>query len=331
MAGNELVVQEERSVSITENSVAMTVNNVQMAEKMVSEVLEKDIDYGQTPGTQGMGLWDAGASKIMAAYNCYPEHHVLEHTEEEDLIAWCIQVSLINRNTGAVIGSGIGSASTRETKYKYRWVYDPENYGYGTDEIKKLKTRSSGKSLQYRVLNAEVGELSNTLFQMASKRAEVDASRGMPGVASALKKLFAGGITHEEPAGQDIDWSGFWGECNRMGLDEPTVHELLGVKSVNDWVTTGGTKKGALVFIQRKLDQRRSNPAGEKIVWTKDNLKNVNDLLRACNMDFGLQPASVYREAGYATRKAFEDNVRDYWETYQAIKEIHKTEEEKPS
>jgi hypothetical protein len=42
-----------------------------------------------------------------------------------------------------------------EYKYKYRWVKDPESYGYSQEQKKELKTRSGYKEneIMYRINN----------------------------------------------------------------------------------------------------------------------------------------------------------------------------------
>lgn len=239
---------------LTETAIQTIQHNIEMAQKLVIGVLENDIDYGRTPGTPTASLWDPGAAKIMAAFNCYSGHQVLYHTEEDNLISWCIEAQLISRQSQQVIATGVGAASTRETKYKYRWVDKPEEFGYDLEQIKKLKTKQSGRGVLFRIENPEYGELVNTLFQMAAKRAEVDGTKSLPGVGSALKKLFSGGIksTRKEP-----DWGGFWGRVAQLGLSEQQVHEMLGVTSVNQWIAQGKTLDQAI----RTLSERLSEPA----------------------------------------------------------------------
>ena len=63
---------------------------------------------------------------------------------------------------------------TMKRKKGKRWT--EENKVYEVDE--------------YRVENPEYGEQVNTIAQMAAKRAETDAAKTLPGVASALRRLF---------------------------------------------------------------------------------------------------------------------------------------------
>jgi len=277
-------VIETAPLELTETAIQTIQHNIGLAQKLVVSVLEKDIDYGRTPGTPANALWDPGAAKVMAAFNCYSGHQVIYHTEEENLISWCIEAQLISRQSQQVVATGVGAASTRETKYKYRWVEKPEEFGYDLEQAKKLKTKQSGYKVLFRIENPEYGELVNTLFQMAAKRAEVDGVKSLPGVGSALKKLFSGGIkdTRKEP-----DWAGFWGRVAQLGLSEERVHEILGVTSVNQWIAQGKTLDQAIKFISGKLAPgaqatKEAPPAeleGEgfhiDLIWLNESLKEL--------------------------------------------------------
>jgi hypothetical protein len=198
-------------------------------------------------------LFDPGAQKIANAFNCYPKHNVLFHEETENLISYTIEAQFIHRGSQQIIGSGIGAASTLEPKHKYRWVRDPENYGYSQEEIALLKTRTEGQEEDeesvtlYRILNPEYGELVNTIAQIAAKRAEVDGAKSLPGVASALKKLLSGKMKPEE------DWNKFWASTRNMSLSPDQVHAMLGVKSVKEWVAQGKSLNDALKQVSEAL------------------------------------------------------------------------------
>jgi len=332
--GTQVVVRETGEileaplVTLSEVSIANIAQNVAMAEKLVTTLLEREIDYGRTPGTPTDGLWDAGAGKIFAGFNCYVDHQVLFHTDEEKLISWCIQANIISRQTQTIVGTGVGAASTKETKYKYRWVEDPQNYGYGDDEIAKMKTRDGGR--RYRITNPEYGELVNTLFQMAAKRAEVDGARSMPGVGGALKKLFERKMaSHGQQAGQsqttgkkENPWSQFWGKVSQLGLTPERARELLGVTSMKDFVTAGGTVETAITKLVAALAQdktQQSRKAGER--KEEDFKKGCIDLLRICGEDFGMSSTEVFGMLHYPNQRAYEDaGVELPYESYLVIK-----------
>lgn len=307
----EIIEVKPGPIMLTDLDIATITFNMQQAEKLVTNVLDKEVDYGRTPGTPQDSLWDPGASKIMNAFNSYPDYKILHKLEEDGLISTTIQSILINRESGQVVGTGIGSASTRETKYKYRWVLDPQNYGYSPDQVKTLKVRLDGNQTKYRITNPEYGELVNTIDKMAAKRADVDAAESLPGVKSALRRLFEGkGQARKQP-----DWEGFWGRVRQMGLLERDIHEMLDVKSLNDWLKLGKTLDDAIKTVAEKLAARGagtnppkeaasptgaakspSEPSPGKAKRDPETLKSIEQLAKALKDDFGLSFQDQWKE-----------------------------------
>jgi len=297
--GTEVSVVEARppALKLTEEAIATIQSNIQMAERLVMSVLEKDVDYGIHLGTDSFALRDPGASKIINAFNCYPDHKILYSQETEEIITFQIQANLISRQTGNLVATGIGSCSTMESKYGYRWVENPEDYGYKRDELTR---RRRGK---YRIPNPEIADLGNTILKMATKRAEVDACESLPGVGSALKKLFG------SPERKQPDWAGFWGRVAQLGLSEQQVHEMLGVTSVNHWIAQGKTLDQAIRTLSERLSHgpESSAPPTRKVTTTKAErdstaIKTINELFKACFDDFNMQPDQVIRELGYSSQ-----------------------------
>jgi len=285
--GKEVTVVESKPpmIKLTDAAIATISHNIKLSERLVFSVLEREVDYGRLPGTAQDGLWDPGASKIMNAFNTYPDYKVIHHVEEDNLISYTIQSILISRESQMVVGTGIGAASTKETKYKYRWVPDPQNYGYSDEEIKTLKVKdvdNTSLPLKYRITNPEYGELVNTMAKMAAKRADVDAAQSLPGVGSALRKLFTGKTSKEKS--QPPNWKTFWNQVSALGLSEEDVHQMLGVKSMKDWLSAGKGLNEAIKVLSDKLAQQgaaSSAPATEVVEgegfhidlqWLKESL-----------------------------------------------------------
>jgi hypothetical protein len=216
----------EMPARLSREAMAIIKENINLCEELVRDVLEDGADYGTAPGIKDPFLWDPGASKIINSFNAYPE------------------ARLVSRQTEKVIGSGVGAASTWETKYKYRWVKNPEEWGYAKGSTKYDKDRK-----RYRIPNPEHGELVNTIMNMAAKRSEVDAAKSLPGAGTALRKLF--GLPRGEGAQGGEDWTWFWGQVRQLGLDSTQVHELLNVGSLKDWTTSGKTLKQAVDHLSR--------------------------------------------------------------------------------
>ncbi len=239
------------ALALSEQGIATVKQNIHLCEQLVKEVLEKEIDWGTIPGVPTPFLWDSGAAKIMSAFNCYAEYKVIDSVIRIPHIRYVITSQLISRQSQQIIATGIGAASTREIKHRYRWVEEPEKDGIAR---KGLKQRKDGK---YRIPNPDTEDLLNTITKMAAKRADVDAVTSLPGVSATIRKLFqhpaARHYTQEEPhlrpkeAGGSADvtreetkgWSWFWAKIKLLNITAQEAHDILGVVSMkDDWVET---------------------------------------------------------------------------------------------
>ncbi|KKL52678.1 hypothetical protein LCGC14_2283100, partial [marine sediment metagenome] len=169
--------------------VARIQADIALADALVEKVLEPGIDYGLHPGTRSQALKDPGAATIINAFNCYPKAEVLFREVTDVKISYVFDVALISREDGLTKCTGTGACTTMETRYGYRWVTDPEAYGF---DRASLKTRSRDGRQLYRITNPDWSELENTILKMARKRAEVDAAMALPGVSRFMSKLNTG-------------------------------------------------------------------------------------------------------------------------------------------
>lgn len=320
-------------------SIAVTAENIAVMEQLVTTVLEKEVDYGQHPGTSSMALRDPGASKINNAFNTFPEHTILHSIEDDEVISYLIQVRLIARKTGQVVATGVGACSTLETKYSFRWVYYPMQWGYTKDQLAGLKTRERDGRTQYRIDNPDLQDLGNTILKMAAKRAEIDACQNLPGVGSALRKLFDPNLAKGLP--DEPDYGHFWGMVKNMGINEKNAHSILGVESMKEWVGSGKTLEEAIVAIGKYLtellrkttsgkpDKKQGKPEAEidesvTLATITENHIPTNDHLEAyAGKFFGLAAGELYRELGYKDRAAFEAaKVEKPWQAFLSIKSL---------
>jgi len=236
---------------------------------------------------------------------------MLKFEDNEEKIVVCIEVPIISRATGQVVGTGVGAASTLETKYKYRWVPNPQEWGYDELAIKTFKTKrgkddEGSETMLYRIPNPEHSELLNTIIKMASKRAEVDAAESLPGVSSVLRQIFSGRKVargeYESPV-----WQWFWGEVRRLGLTDQEAHTKLGVTSMKDWLGKGHSLDEALNILRGKeTREREEEPTGSstkpKSQRDPETIKTIQDLYKACHEDWGMQPKDVIKELGYSSQ-----------------------------
>lgn len=281
--GARLIVRPRARVAIRPDqaAIAETVQSMIMLRENIRTLLTEEVDYGHIPGIPGKMLFDCGASKLINAFNCYAgERRVINFVDDGSKVAIMVEVPLIDRATGQVVLTGIGAASTLETKHKYRWSDNLDELlamGYDEEKRKNLKTRLDTKTgvISYRVPNPEHGDLLNTIVKMASKRAEVDVAESLPGVGSTLKLMFdhrlaalATGTTrpplseYERHPGQppggppsgdkDDSWSQFWGEVMRMGLTRDQVLAFFKTPSMGNYVTEKQKTHQDLLFELRE-------------------------------------------------------------------------------
>jgi len=151
-----------------------------LVHQFFKKVMEKDVDYGTIPGTPKPSLYKPGAEKLCELYNFAIT--IAEKDEEKDIKTGYyrvrIVVRLVHRATGTVVAEGIGEASSYESKYRYRWVYE-RDVPRGVDKDSLLSKEFEGRNgpyYKYRVENADLFDQWNTVLKMAKKRALVDAT-----------------------------------------------------------------------------------------------------------------------------------------------------------
>ncbi len=237
------------NLTVTDQKVARIQSEIALADALVEKVLELGIDYGLHPGTRFHALKDPGANTIINAFGCYSKAEVLYRDVTDERISYVFDVHLVSREDGQVKASGTGAASTKETKYGYRWVTNPEGFGYARENLKK-RTRNNLE--QFRIVNPEWSELENTIVKMSRKRAEVDAAMALPGVSRFMARLNAGVVVGRQPGPQGEDWSSFWRGARAIGLGSPEVHDLLEVESMKEWTAQGRTLADAIRELTRK-------------------------------------------------------------------------------
>ena len=156
--------------------IARTLQQIADFRKLVRTSLRKEHDYGVIPGTTKPTLLKPGAEKIVRLLGLSDHYEVLERVAdwENDLHQYVMRAELRSVATGAVIAQGVGECNSRESKYRYRWVWDRELKANGYPGPEGLRERTTRTGVQYRITNAETADVVNTILKMAKKRALVD-------------------------------------------------------------------------------------------------------------------------------------------------------------
>jgi len=131
-------------------------DRVNLVHNVLDKVMKKGTHYGTVPGCGSkMVLLKPGADVLAMTFRLVPQFKV----ERIDLDAghreFDVTCSMFGPS-GDLLGQGVGSASTMEKKYRYRW----------DGEGPKRK----------RVENEDIADVYNTVLKIAKKRAHIDAT-----------------------------------------------------------------------------------------------------------------------------------------------------------
>ena len=158
-----------------------------------------DGDYGIIPGTKKPTLFKSGAEKLCEVYGLAPDPVIIKEIEnyETGLFDYTIKVNLTSRRDGSFVGSGVGSCSSYESKYRYRiegrkcptcgadtirkgaeqygggWYCNGKAGGCGSkflESDKRITDQKTGK-----ITNPDLADTKNTCLKMAKKRALIDS------------------------------------------------------------------------------------------------------------------------------------------------------------
>lgn len=168
----------------------------------VKDYLVPDEDYGTIPGTPKPTLFKSGADKLCDIYGLADEYELTSRTEDwsRNLFDFEVKCTLLSKRTGNLVGTGLGSCSSWESKYRYRdakrkcptcgkdtIIKGREEYGGGYVCWKK-EGKSNGCGATFkdndpaiinqaigRVENENLPDVKNTILKMAKKRAKIDA------------------------------------------------------------------------------------------------------------------------------------------------------------
>jgi hypothetical protein len=185
----------------TELSVSDIVAKVSKVKEIQKAVMTDGTHYGIIPGTKKPSLLKPGAEILNLTFRLTPRY--AGEREPIDLGSghreYILRCDLFHIHTGAFYGSGVGSCSTMESKYRYRpgpveFTGQPVPNGYWntrkTDPAKAQALLGPGCSVRKNpdngsweivtqgetIENPNLADCYNTVLKMAAKRAYVDAT-----------------------------------------------------------------------------------------------------------------------------------------------------------
>lgn len=191
---NEIAVSEQ----LQPMSVAQMKQQVQTIQQVMREVMIDGTHYGTIPGCgDKKALLKPGAEKLCMTFRFDPQYDVTQERDGDHLTVTS-KCTLFHIGTGMRIGSGMGSCSTRESKYAYRTatrrcphcnaeaiIKGKDEYGGGwlcygkkggcgakfPDGDQSIESQSTG-----RADNEDKADQYNTVLKMANKRSLVAAT-----------------------------------------------------------------------------------------------------------------------------------------------------------
>lgn len=141
----------------------------------VRKVLRKGVDYSKLPGTDKDVLLKPGAEKLASFFGLTAELVLLDKVEDWDRNLFQYRYQARLTRDGLLIAASEGSASSFESKYRYRWVKDSD-LPAGIDKT-TLKTRGGSLSeFDFAVEKAETtGQYGKPPEYWAQFRAAIEA------------------------------------------------------------------------------------------------------------------------------------------------------------
>lgn len=140
-------------------AVADVREQVNQIQYLMQAVLKEGEHYGVIPGTgrnAKPSLLQPGAEKIASMFKLIPSYEVKRTDYQGGHREYEVTCTLTNRD-GERVGTGVGTCSTMESKYRYRKKW----HGQGVPPTKEE--------------NPDIADTWNTVLKMAKKRAFVDA------------------------------------------------------------------------------------------------------------------------------------------------------------
>ena len=202
---DQILVQTPNEVGIVTYDIraalAQATENILAVKEFVTNHMEEGTDFGTIPGAGDRKvLLKPGAEKLDGLFNVRPAYTALSVTENPDTgyAMYRYQADLVNRGTGAIMGSGIGSCNSFEKKYRWRqgqrlcpncskaaiikgkaeygggWLCWAKRDGCGA-KFEDSDTSITSQNVD-QVTNPDIMDTWNTVDKMAQKRAAVAAA-----------------------------------------------------------------------------------------------------------------------------------------------------------
>ncbi len=212
----ELAVYQTQAPALTAGQldIAQIEEQVQAIQQLLVRVMKPETHYGVIPGTSGKpSLFKPGAEKICFMFRLAPSYETERMTLPNGHREYEVTCTLTHIPTATTIGQASGSASTMESKHRYRGAAGRQCPSCGAIACRPAKRESGGgfycdrngggcgaqfkatspeataiqNSPAVRMENTDPADQYNTVLKMAQKRALVAAVL----IATAASDIFA--------------------------------------------------------------------------------------------------------------------------------------------
>lgn len=168
---NETAVVKSASMSLKQ-----VTDRVNLVHQVLEKVMKKNTHYGTVPGCGAkMVLLKPGADVLAMTFRLVPQFAISRNDLTDGHREYDVTCSMYGAG-GELLGQGVGSASTMEKKYRYRWEGDGHN--------------------RKKIENEDIADVYNTVLKIAKKRAHIDATLTVTGAAD----LFTQDLIDEDEA-----------------------------------------------------------------------------------------------------------------------------------
>jgi hypothetical protein len=196
MGDNAIAIRQDAQPALGELTVDQVLAQVEKIQTLMTKAMKVNEHFGVIPGTNKPTLLKPGAEKLCFMFRLSPDYTVQESWQgpHVSIISTC---TLTHISSGAHMGSGMGSCSTRESKYAYRKaaracpkcgkesiIKSAADYGGGwacwkkkdgcgakfADNAPEIVSQPEG-----RTDNPDLADQYNTVLKMSNKRALIAA------------------------------------------------------------------------------------------------------------------------------------------------------------
>lgn len=279
----------ERSIM----SVAEVAARVNVVQEIMEKVMKENTHYGQIPGCGSKPvLLKPGADILAVTFRLVPKYEVMRNDLENGHREFDVTCSMYN-HLGELLGQGVGSASTMEKKYRYRWE------GRGED--------------REQVENDNIADVYNTVLKMAKKRAHVDATLTVTGAADiftqdlieeddlpqkpspAMPKRKSEAEPEEAEPEQEAPKTKTKAKPKKAEVEEEVLSGVIKATAAKT-TQTGKTRYGVCIILDSGGEQW-TNTFSKSLFEDAESLKGQQALLYVKKTSYGYDLVGVGQEA----------------------------------